>query len=263
MWCKWCRENVPEKRSATSGAIDCAHCGRPLSLAAATTTQTAAEEGLDLGAFRASTAAHGTYEEWELDQNVRRLQAKVGTWHRPDDARPELVPPQFMRPKRARRTASAPRYRRDPPHAKVSPRHKSKKRAAGRSSLLAWCLLFLGLMAFACGTALLVFSGLEQREDLWSLGMPIVIGGQVGLFLGLVLQLERIWQNGRDATRKLDRVDAQLHQLERTTSQLNVTHGSAAGAFYSHMAEDASPQLLLADLKGQLDLLAARMARRR
>ena len=37
---------------------------------------------------------------------------------------------------------------------------------------------------------------------------------------------------------------------------LNVTHSSAAQAFYAHMADEASPQTLLADLKGQIDLLA-------
>jgi hypothetical protein len=32
-------------------------------------------------------------------------------------------------------------------------------------------------------------------------------------------------------------------------------------AFYSHLADGASPQLLLTDLKSQLDLLAMKMAR--
>jgi hypothetical protein len=41
-----------------------------------------------------------------------------------------------------------------------------------------------------------------------------------------------------------------------------MTHSSAAQAFYAHMADQASPYLLLADLKGQLDLVARSMARR-
>jgi hypothetical protein len=41
---------------------------------------------------------------------------------------------------------------------------------------------------------------------------------------------------------------------------MSVTHSAPAQSFYAHMAGGASPQLLLADLKGQLDLLAVRMS---
>ncbi len=53
-----------------------------------------------------------------------------------------------------------------------------------------------------------------------------------------------------------------MQQLERTTSMLGVTHGSASQAFYTHLAEQAHPQMLLADLKGQIDLLAMNFAGR-
>jgi hypothetical protein len=127
---------------------------------------------------------------------------------------------------------------------------------------MAWVALALGLMAFACGTALLVLSHLSRRDELWTLGLPVAIGGQVGLLVGLVLQLERIWQNSRYAARKLDRVDAQLYELERAASVASVTHGTAAQAFYTHLADGANPHLMLADLKGQIDLLAAELGRR-
>ena len=90
----------------------------------------------------------------------------------------------------------------------------------------------------------------------------MTVAGLVWLVLGIVLQLERIWQNSRHAVRKLDQVKSQLNHLERTTTMLGTTHGSAAQAFYAHMAEQADPQYLLADLKGQLDLLALSISRR-
>jgi hypothetical protein len=116
-------------------------------------------------------------------------------------------------------------------------------------------------MAFACGTALLVCAALEQRDELWDLGLPIAVGGQVGLLLGLVLQLERVWQNSRDAVHQLERVDAHLHHLERTTSLAAATPPTASQAFYTHLAHQASPELLLADLQGQLDVLSERLGR--
>jgi hypothetical protein len=120
----------------------------------------------------------------------------------------------------------------------------------------------LGLMSLVCGGVLLGWSIVEDRPELWTLGLPLAAGGQVGLLVGLVLQLESVWLNSRYTVSKLDEVDSQLDHLERTTTMLGVTHSSAAQAFYSHMADDADPQMLLVDLKGQLDLLARSMARR-
>jgi hypothetical protein len=80
--------------------------------------------------------------------------------------------------------------------------------------------------------------------------------------VGLVWQIERIWRNSRFAVQKLRELDTQLRQLEQTTSMLGMTHGSASQAFYSHMADGANPHMLLADLKGQIDLLAMNFSRR-
>ena len=135
-------------------------------------------------------------------------------------------------------------------------------RPARRSSVLAHCVLWLGLATLAAGSGLLGWSVVEERSDLWHLGVPLAAGG-VGVFLvGLVWQLERIWRNSRFAVQKLRQLDSQLRQLEHTTSMLGVTHGPSSQAFYSHMAEGANPHLLLADLKGQIDLLATKFARR-
>ena len=33
------------------------------------------------------------------------------------------------------------------------------------------------------------------RQDLWAIGTPIILAGQIVLVLGLVLQLDRIWRD--------------------------------------------------------------------
>lgn len=55
-----------------------------------------------------------------------------------------------------------------------------------RDGFLAWLFLSLGLMAFACGSAMLVWSVIEQREELWSYGIPLVLGGQGAVIFGLI-----------------------------------------------------------------------------
>ena len=78
--------------------------------------------------------------------------------------------------------------------------------------------------------------------------------------VGLVLQLDRLWRDSREAAAKLDGVDEQLHELKATTTLLGTAQGPAATTFYSHFAGGASPQLLLTDLKSQIDLLAMKIA---
>ena len=121
----------------------------------------------------------------------------------------------------------------------------------------------LGLMSFVCGGVLLAWSFIGHRNDLWGLGMPITLVGQFGLLLGLVLQLDHLWQASRHTADTLNAVDDRLSEINHATTLLRTTHSSPAQSFYAHYAEGAHPHLLLADLKGQLDLLSAKMSQQR
>ncbi len=132
-----------------------------------------------------------------------------------------------------------------------------------RPSIVAWSILSLGLMAFLCGGVLLVWAFVGHRNDLWGLGMPLALVGQFGLLLGLVLQLDHLWQANRRTAETLDVVDERLHEINHATTLLQSSHSTAAQSFYTHLAEGAHPHLLLADLKGQLDILATKMAAQR
>jgi hypothetical protein len=127
--------------------------------------------------------------------------------------------------------------------------------------VLVWLALSLGTATFVCGGMLLGWSLVSQRPELWDLGLPIALGGQVALMVGLILQLDRLWHDNRHAAVKLHEIDQQLDDLKATaTTMLGTGHTSPGSAFYCHMASGASPQLLLSDLKGQLDLLAVRIS---
>lgn len=127
-------------------------------------------------------------------------------------------------------------------------------------SFLAWTMLSIGLMTFVCGAVLLGWSFVEGRANLWSIGMPLSLGGQAIILIGLLFQLENIWESNRDTTSTLDELDEQLHDLRHATSLLSTTRSGHAQSFYAHMAEGASPNILLADLKGQLDMLSTKLA---
>ena len=132
-----------------------------------------------------------------------------------------------------------------------------------KSHLMAWTILSVGLATFACGAVLLVWSVVGQREDLWPVGMPLALVGQAGLVLGLILQLDGLWQTSRKTAETLTELDGELARVRQATTVLSTSRTAAGQSFYAHMAQGAAPQLLLADLKGQLDLLAQQMAERR
>jgi hypothetical protein len=117
------------------------------------------------------------------------------------------------------------------------------------------------MMTFVCGGVLVGWSVVSARAELWNFGLPTSLLGQIALLAGLVLQLERIWSDSRETASKLEHVDDELHDLKTTTTMLGTSQSTAGSSFYAHLAGGAGPQLLLADLKGQLDLLAVKISR--
>ena len=260
MWCKHCRQDAPSISSASRHGMCCGRCGVPLSTNSEDRAQPAdesyhpAEVGLDLDAPPPGTAR--SFEDWRLDHNVRSMRARMEPW--------QSHPSAY----RSQSTGSPrPQWHVDAAHPRVPRPHKPKRRIGavrpgGRSPTLTNSALMMGLTAGAGGVAVLAWSVAEARGDLWNIGLSAIVAGGVVFLLGLVLQLEHIWHNSRFAVVKLRQIDSHLQDLQRTTASLGVTHGSASQAFYSHLAEQANPHLLLSDLKGQIDLLAMDFARR-
>jgi hypothetical protein len=137
---------------------------------------------------------------------------------------------------------------------------KKTRRRGTISGLLTSFVFALGVASSACGGILLGWSLAGGGQQFWNVGLPVALVGQIALLAGLVLQIDRLWHDNRAAASKLDDVDQQIHKLKTTTMLLGTSQGPASATFYSHLASGAGPQLLLADLKGQLDLLAMKIA---
>ena len=197
------------------------------------------------------------YDGWELDEQLRHIERTLQT----DKAKATEADAIYQR--------EAARF--DLPHAgpaawhvpAASPPNQRTTRTADRGSVLGaltWLALSLGTASFVCGGILLGWSLATGRQELWTIGLPVALAGQVALLVGLVLQLDRLWHDNRAAAAKLDNVDEQLHDLKAATTLLGTSQGPAASVFYSHFAGGAGPQLLLTDLKSQIDLLAMKIA---
>jgi len=213
------------------------------------------------------------YDSWELDEQLRHihrvLNAGKATSGKGDS--PIFVDHGFAAAPAKIGTVPREAARFDPPqagppaqHVPTSNRPRRQRKPAGRhsavSSLLTWFVFVLGITSSACGGILLGWSLATDRHELWNVGLPVALVGQIALLAGLVLQIDRLWYDNRKAAAKLDDVDEQIHELKATTMLLNTSQGAASATFYSHLAGGAGPQFLLADLKSQLDLLAMKIA---
>ncbi|RIK79472.1 MAG: hypothetical protein DCC68_13235 [Planctomycetota bacterium] len=246
MWCKRCQQDAPGIANG-EGGMACARCGSTVR-----TSPTAAGEkrSADEMAALASAALADdapTTDTWQLDAELteaERLLAAFSPLAVPADASLVIA-------------SQAARTHRFDPEVK---RRDELEKPPAIGGFVAWILLLAGTMALVCGGVLIGWSLYAGRAALWNLGLPILLAGQAGLLLGVVLQLVRIWQNHRAAAERLAAVDRQLGDLEQTTTLLGNTYGAGSSTFFAHLAEGASPHLLLADLKGQMDLLAMKMS---
>jgi len=248
MWCKSCQQDVPAQSAGDKQSLCCPRCGSDLRIETAAPSETASTDPTE----------SPVYDSWELDEELLH----IGRVLRADESKAEQAAAAYQR--------EAARF--DLPHIAAKAWHvaevpasseQKRKGSASRgvfAGIFTWISLSTGTAGFVCGGVLLGWSLATGRQELWSIGLPVALVGQVALLIGLVLQLERLWHDSRTAVAKLDDVDEQLHELKTTTTLLGSAHGPTSNAFYAHYTGGAGPQLLLTDLKSQLDLLAMKIA---
>ena len=268
MWCSRCREDVPAVAGKDRGGFSCPRCGDALSAGRSAEPELQPEAPEAAPARDEPTAPTPGYDSWELDDRLRH----IGRVLRPES--PDSEPVRQARQQEMLRLDAAHTgpsgWHLPEPQPDAAPGKSSRKRAAAnpraRSSFsllaaIAWTILLLSTTAIVCGGVLMVWSLVGARPELWSIGLPVALGGQVALLVGLVLQMDRLRDDNRSTAEQLHSVDEKLHELKTTTSLLGHGQNTPSGTFYAHLAEGAGPKLLLSDLKSQLDLLAWKMSR--
>jgi hypothetical protein len=256
MWCKRCQQDMPAVANG-EGGMACARCTSVLRFAAP--SNNANRDDARVCAIAESVLATSPLasdpppiDTWRLDAELSEAERLLKVF----------APLSSTSPKCHTNDARAMRSPFGAAPAQASQASPAETTTSTSGGTIAWLLLLAGTMALVCGGVLVGYSLYASRVALWNLGLPILLAGQAGLLLGIVLQLARIWQTHRRAAERLAAVDRQLGDLEQTTTLLGNTYGAGSSTFFAHLAEGASPPLLLADLKGQMDLLAMKMSRK-
>lgn len=255
MWCHNCGQDVPRVASPESGRMCCLRCGKPVGQEPSARSQRDSAPVGDRAASDCDVPGRrpSGYDGWALDEDLRHVGRLLGTADR------------------AERPRSKRRLRIDAAHDGPLGPHphqgaRAAKPAPGEGSVvgalvgaIAWLTLTLGLMTSTCGGVLLVWAAVARRSDLWDVGLPIALVGLLGLVVAMVLQLDRLAGDHRRTAARLAQFDSRLVQLRRDAAMSSADARPAGASFYSHLAGGASPELLLTDLKSQLELLTERL----
>ena len=249
MWCRQCQQDVPAIASSGERKFCCPRCGEDVGVQCPADTD-AKTSSSDPPPASARAEEMPTNDCWELDERLwdiaQVLQVETARGHRREKADGGEVT-RFDQAHEIK--ASGTVFNRGSINS-------SKKTVPDTFiSALIWSALSLGTAALVCGGVLLGWSLWTGRGELWSIGLPIAAGGMICLLIGLALEINRFSRDNHHTVSKLDEVDEKLRDLKTIASFLDAGGGPSSAAFYTHLAGGANPQLLLSDLKGQLDLL--------
>jgi hypothetical protein len=220
---------------------------------------------LDDPAAAEAAAKPPRFDAWQTTHQVRQLgrELRRSTIASPAVTSPllnigrRLDPPQHVASDLTFDTAPAtgPIF----PHA---PAHTTLNFRRSRSGqLFAWLVVFAGLGVLIGGLGLITWSLVNEHFVYWNAAIGLTLGGQGTLIFGLVLVVTHLWRSSRYASSKLNEVHARLGQVQQTADVLATMRSGGAPAFYTDLVRGSSPQVLLANLKGQLDQLTARIGK--
>ena len=267
MWCSNCHQETPGVAHATSGQIVCSRCQQPMNNHKPPHATRICDDGLALDepthARASASPAPFRGNDWAARQRVRNVAREL---RRPNPAAIH-----------ATNRVATDRMRFDPPHdlfvhleqattpGLASPTLMPISTAAQQKhnnsagQLLAWLIVVAGTLVLSSGIGLIAWSLSNRQMQYWYLALGLAIGGQGALVLGLVMLVTRLWRSSRYAATKLQDVHARLGQVQQAAEAWNANRASTAPAFYADLVRGASPHIMLANLKGQVDQLATRV----
>jgi hypothetical protein len=270
MWCKFCRQDVPALSLPNEGKLYCPRCGQDIKSAASLETESAAAESsfffehgtADPNRATPAFASEPDLHDWELEDRLRHIERLLESAVAENPVREEGA-------RQRQHTFAAPHatvpswHSGDKPIAAETPsRQTQKKRSPKKRSISVgiWLMTSVGSIAAICGGALLGWSLLSNRQELWTYFLPATCFGQLTFLVGLLLQTRAYRREIAKAAENLAAIGKQLDTLRTTAQLLNEEPGHSASRC-AHGAHGDGPQSLLADLQCRLNSISVQLDR--
>lgn len=241
MWCHHCKQEAPALGAASEDGPRCARCNQRLGKPKAPPAEAALERD------------HET--SWrEMGHAVRVAKAQAGAGRAARTLRYDMeqtgLGQALAAPHKPARTSPARPVKRE----------TQKTYGASRTTqVFVWFFCTLGAVLLGLGVGLCGWSYAETKPDLWTPGLTAVLAGQGLLIIGLLHMLANLWSAGRWASGKLTQMHDEVRALRRAADESAGRHAASAAHFYADLAQQAGPDVLLGNLRGQVDALAARL----
>jgi hypothetical protein len=153
----------------------CVRCGQLQGVAADSSNSPANSRSTSTAEEPLTESARAHYDPWEVNEKLRHAERILQMGRRSSPGLDESL--RFDPSIR-----SAPIY-----NAPV----QSPVRRNSIATAAAWLLIASGTSGLSCGALLTAWSCLGDRADLWNLGLPIMVVGQMVLLLGLLVHFVR------------------------------------------------------------------------
>lgn len=254
MWCGHCHQEVPAVRSGDRNALVCAHCSQDLKFV----TPPVSDVGIALDEFESQQSAPvvicDAIEEFKLTDSREKLR-RIGQQLRIPYVQPMQV---NASPIWERKITSTPTSTHEP--RAISQQENLTPSRNSSASFLLTCVLGLGVVGFLAGVGTLLFAMSFESTSLWQWGLSATIASEGILVIGLTWMAVRLWRNGYQLNSQIRGVDAQLQEIHQLTGTLAANQVSSSHHYYHHFSQVANPHMLVANLRGQIDQLAERIA---
>lgn len=254
MWCRTCQQDVPGVKSGQPVRIHCPRCKSVI---------WSADKGReDPEKPKANDASSSTDQVWLCSEPTPQPLAPPLVWQRAQwledvERAKRLVALPTAVPDRERTERTTARA------ASTSPASPKETTAMSSTSESKWVATARRGLA-AAGLAIGVFGGGLIGHVVWMgqstllpLGLICSLTGFAFTWLGLVAECDSLHDRDRQASEE-------VHQLQRRLSSgplVEAFRGSGLRHIDAgHAGTDASPHVLLADLRRQLDAIAAQLA---
>lgn len=266
MWCRHCQQDVPAVARSAEGPLICPRCDEDFDPVCSTASGFAqacahpADTGVSLDSVASKpdlTPPINLLEREETHRRLRRIGRRLRTAYRHDSNYGTAPPPRNWGPEALATSAGVERLQ---TVRRCSSRAAAESSSPTVASRLIGLLLVAGVVGFVGGAGLLVWAAAFQMSGPWQWGMTATLGAEGALILGLTWMAGRLWRNSRRLNHQLEGVEGQLHDIERLTGSLASSRMSCSQHYYDHFNQGASSQMLLANLRGQVEQLAERMA---
>jgi hypothetical protein len=260
MWCSNCQHEVPAVVQTTRGPLICSQCERELAERTGAASSPA-DDGIALESYddtpeQELASPVDLLEQRRSNQRLRQIGRQLHSTYRHDITFGNSPPLQYQ-------AVQPPPLAADTELRGISKQNAQATAAEVQSTGSSWfasMLLTGGALGCCCGTGLLAWATTHQLPKMWQWGMLSTMASEGALMLGLVWIAMRLWRNSRKLNRQLSGVDQQLAEVHQLAGSLSGSRMSSSQHYYNHFSQVASPQMLAANLQGQVDQLASRIA---